>query len=106
MRRSKYDKMMSALDNLNIARQMEERGDSALDIRMATGWERGKDGKWRYEINDGVFLLCLLLIVVCYDCVTKDDSMVDLIDYGKRSDFSYVFTLLYNVLIYRVLGSI
>ena len=32
---------MSALDNLNIARQMEERGDSALDIRMATGWERG-----------------------------------------------------------------
>lgn len=40
------------LDNLNIARQMEERGDSALDIRMATGWERGADGLWRYEIMD------------------------------------------------------
>ncbi len=40
------------LDNLNIARQMEERGDSALDIRMATGWERGADGLWRYELMD------------------------------------------------------
>ena len=40
------------MDNLTIARQMEERGDSALDIRMATGWERGSDGLWRYEIED------------------------------------------------------
>ena len=40
------------MDNLAIARQMEERGDSALDIRMATGWERGADGLWRYEIMD------------------------------------------------------
>ena len=80
-------------------------GKSVKEIRVATNWERGKDGKWRYEINDGVFLLCLLLIVVCYDCVTEDDSTVDLIDYGKRSDFSHVFTLLYNVLIYSALGS-
>ena len=40
------------MDNLAIARQMEERGDSALDIRMATGWERGADGLWRYEVMD------------------------------------------------------
>ena len=40
------------MDNLAIARQMEERGDSALDIRRATGWERGADGLWRYEIED------------------------------------------------------
>ena len=40
------------IDNLAIARQMEERGDSALDIRMATGWERGADGLWRYEVMD------------------------------------------------------
>ena len=40
------------MDNLTIARQMEERGDSALDIRMATGWERGADGLWRYELMD------------------------------------------------------
>ena len=40
------------MDNLTIARQMEERGDTALDIRMATGWERGADGLWRYEVMD------------------------------------------------------
>ena len=40
------------MDNLTIARQMEERGDSALDIRMATGWERGADSLWRYEVMD------------------------------------------------------
>lgn len=40
------------MDNLAIARQMEERGDSDLDIRMATGWERGADGLWRYELMD------------------------------------------------------
>ena len=40
------------MDNLAIARQMEERGDSTLDIRMATGWERGADGLWRYEVMD------------------------------------------------------
>ena len=42
------------MDNLDIARQMEKRGDSALDIRMATGWERGADGLWRYELMDYV----------------------------------------------------
>ena len=40
------------MDNLNIAREMETAGKDAKVIRMATGWERGADGKWRYEIED------------------------------------------------------
>ena len=40
------------LDNLNVARQMEEAKKDAKAIKMATGWERGADGKWRYEIPD------------------------------------------------------
>ena len=40
------------LDNLNIAREMETAGKDAKTIRMATGWERGADGLWRYEIMD------------------------------------------------------
>lgn len=40
------------LDNLDIARQMETADKSAKEIRMATGWERGADKKWRYEIPD------------------------------------------------------
>lgn len=40
------------LDNLAAARSMETAGKDALAIKMATGWERGTDGKWRYEIPD------------------------------------------------------
>ena len=40
------------LDNLAIAREMESANKDAKTIRMATGWERGADGKWRYEIED------------------------------------------------------
>lgn len=40
------------LDHLSIARQMEEQGKDALTIRLATGWEKGVDEQWRYEIDD------------------------------------------------------
>lgn len=42
------------LDDLNTARQMEEAQKNPKTIKMATGWERGADGKWRYEENDTV----------------------------------------------------
>lgn len=41
------------LDNLNVAREMEQADKDAKAIKMATGWERGADGKWRYEQEDG-----------------------------------------------------
>ena len=40
------------LDNLAVVREMEGAGKDAKAIKMATGWERGADGKWRYEIPD------------------------------------------------------
>ena len=40
------------LDNLAVAREMEEAGKDAKVIKLATGWERGTDGKWRYETGD------------------------------------------------------
>lgn len=40
------------LDNLAVAREMEKSGKDAKAIKMATGWERGADGKWRYETAD------------------------------------------------------
>lgn len=39
-------------NNLQVARYMEDDGKDVENIRMATGWERGKDGMWRYEIQD------------------------------------------------------
>lgn len=40
------------LDNLAVAREMEDSGKDANAIKLATGWERGADGKWRYEVED------------------------------------------------------
>ena len=41
------------MDNLKVARQMERAGLPVKKMWLATGWMRGKDGKWRYEIMDG-----------------------------------------------------
>lgn len=40
------------LDNLNVAREMETSGKDVKVIRLATGWEKGADNKWRYEVQD------------------------------------------------------
>lgn len=42
------------MDNLSVARKMEEAKKDAKAIKMATGWERGADGKWRYEMPDAM----------------------------------------------------
>lgn len=44
------------LDNLAQARRMEEYGMDAKTIKHSTGWERGADGKWRYETPDYITL--------------------------------------------------
>ena len=46
------EEVTTRLDNLNVAREMEDAKKDAKAIKMATGWERGADGKWRYEIPD------------------------------------------------------
>ena len=40
------------MDNLALARELEADNKNAKTIRFITGWERGKDKKWRYEIDD------------------------------------------------------
>ena len=40
------------MDNLKVAEKMERGKKDAKAIKLATGWERGADGKWRYEMPD------------------------------------------------------
>lgn len=40
------------LEALEVAKGMAEQNVSAETIRQATGWFRGADGKWRFEIDD------------------------------------------------------
>lgn len=48
----KADEQTIRMDNLDVAKQMEEAKKDAKIIKMATGWEKGVDGKWRYEMPD------------------------------------------------------
>ena len=38
--------------NLQIAKEMLSAGKDAKTIKLATGWEKGGDGKWRMEVPD------------------------------------------------------
>lgn len=40
------------MDNLKVAEEMERGKKNAKAIKLATGWERGADGRWRYEMPD------------------------------------------------------
>ena len=48
---------VSRMQNLAIAKQMEADGKDAQAIRLATGWEKGDDGYWKFEIPDGEIVL-------------------------------------------------
>ena len=38
--------------NLEVAKEMAKEGRDAKGVKLATGWEMGKDGMWRYEVGD------------------------------------------------------
>ena len=48
----KADEQTFRMDNLKVAKKMERGKKNAKAIKMATGWERGADDKWRYEVPD------------------------------------------------------
>lgn len=48
----KAEEQTIRMDNLDVAKQMEEAKKDAKAIKMATGWEKAVDGKWRYEMPD------------------------------------------------------
>lgn len=50
----KAEEATTRLDNLAVAREMEAAEKNAKTIKMATGWERGADGLWRYEVDDNI----------------------------------------------------
>jgi site-specific DNA-cytosine methylase len=48
----KAEEKTYSMDNLKVAKVMEEHALKPIAIKYATGWERGADGKWRYEMPD------------------------------------------------------
>ena len=43
----------AAQDKLSKAKELEQAGTDNEQIRQQTGWFKGVDGKWRFEIQDG-----------------------------------------------------
>lgn len=41
-------------NNLDVAKKMEAENKSAKDIFIATGWEKGVDNEWKYDMQEGV----------------------------------------------------
>ena len=75
----KMEEATTRLDNLGKAREMETSGKSPLETRLATGWEKGVDGKWRYEIKD-------LSIISDDATVSGYNNLQEWFDGNKRTD--------------------
>lgn len=54
-RADRGEEALTRQNNLGAAQKMEAAKKEAKAIKLATGWERGADGKWRYEIPDGIY---------------------------------------------------
>ena len=39
------------VDNLEVAIEMENSNETPLKIKIATGWQRGADNQWKYELD-------------------------------------------------------
>uniref|UniRef100_UPI00402613A3 LPD3 domain-containing protein n=1 Tax=Prevotellamassilia timonensis TaxID=1852370 RepID=UPI00402613A3 len=77
------DEVSTRLDNLGVAREMEADKKDAKAIKMATGWERGADGKWRYEVGDVRFYDGLQLI---NRSVKTEATLNDLLEDNKDKE--------------------
>lgn len=43
------------IENLDVAKSMSEKGIDSDKIFLATGWEKGRDQQWRYDLPSGDF---------------------------------------------------
>jgi hypothetical protein len=72
-------------DNLDVARQMEADKKSKKDVRIATGWERGADKKWRYEIDDNIFILKGKLLNI-YEEISSNEKLKNSVNKFNAKD--------------------
>ena len=84
------------LDNLAVAREMEDAGKTPKAIKLATGWERGADRMWRYEVPDIEINQDTKLVEDGEDVSTTLGSLVESSDlfaaYPELRDVEVTFT--------------
>ena len=76
--------MIADKSSLENAKSMNAKGASSEDIRLATGWHRGYDGKWRFEIDDSQMeIKDIESNYMKLDQLLKHDKLFDLNDKSK-----------------------
>lgn len=71
------EEMYTRSDNYIVALNMEREGKTSRQIKIATGWERGIDDNWKYEIDDSFYKAISDLPI--------DDFLNN---YGDRTEFT------------------
>lgn len=69
-----------AAAKLGIAKVMESTGVGSRKTFLATGWERGTDGSWNYELPDGDFKNIHNVVHLMLNPDGKDYNITDLFD--------------------------
>lgn len=92
----KTEEATTRLDNLRVAKEMDaktvdngdekDRGFTPHEIRMATGWEKGVDGLWRYEVPDGEIRKDVLKELKTNSTLSNQDVTFDLVTYRKHNN--------------------
>lgn len=85
------------LQNLEVAKQMQTEGLDPLKIRLATGWELGVDGKWRYEISNGKINKSFSLNNSYDDLIDKEVGEVSLRDFYVNEDLYNAYPEIGNI---------
>ena len=84
--------------NLSIAQEMEIQNKEPLAIKIATGWERGADMEWRYEVPDFFWKQKVLNQAYTYGMATpfaqlvKDERLLTM--YPELRDYKLFVKLL------------
>ena len=90
----KAEESTHRLDNLQIAKNMELNGKHPNPIRRATGWERGADGLWRYEIpdlaiiNEGLQQIKKNGVIKLSELIVSDELFNAYPEYQEQGTFS------------------
>lgn len=66
-------------------------GDDAESVRQATGWHKGVEGKWRFEINDAD--AALLPAIKSLKLGGSEAKLIDSVSYCQNSDGTFDVTL-------------
>lgn len=87
---SRTDGAEMIMKDLSVAREMEKGNKTPKQVRLATGWERGGDGKWRYETEDFISInKDVLQTLSDNSALANKEVTFKSIDYTKNSDGTY-----------------